>query len=76
MLMLYIAATVLSSPSAQRDAACLCANDSFADVQIVKESFGIFSVQGIAAWTVAGAAAYLYIILPSQKAEKEAMVRR
>jgi hypothetical protein len=43
-------------------------------VQLASVSFGIFSVQGIAAWTVAGAAAYLYIIVPAQKEEKDAMV--
>lgn len=39
-------------------------------------SFGVFSVQGIAAWTVAGVAAYMYIVVPAQKEEKEAMIRR
>lgn len=44
-------------------------------VQLASESFGFFSVRGVAAWTVAGVAAYLYIVLPAQKEEKQAMVR-
>jgi hypothetical protein len=44
------------------------------DVQLASESFGIFSSRGIAAWLVAGAVAYVYVYVPSQRAEREEMV--
>lgn len=44
-------------------------------LQLASESFGFFSLRGVAAWTVAGVAAYLYIVLPAQKEEKQTMVR-
>lgn len=44
-------------------------------VQIAAESFGFLTSRGMAAWAVAGAAAYVYFVVPKQREEREIMVR-
>ena len=44
-------------------------------LQLLNESFGFFSVRGLAAWTFAGVVAYAYIVVPQQQEERKAMVR-
>jgi hypothetical protein len=45
------------------------------DLQLASESFGFLTSRGMAAWAVAGVAAYVYFVVPKQREERDAMVR-
>ena len=44
-------------------------------MQFASESFGFLTSRGLAAWAIAGTAAYVWIVLPQQREERAAMVR-
>jgi hypothetical protein len=44
-------------------------------MQLAQESFGFLTSRGLAAWAVAGMAAYIYFVVPQQREERDAMVR-
>ena len=44
-------------------------------MQWAGESFGFLTSRGMAAWVIAGGAAYVFFVVPKQREEREAMVR-
>ena len=48
--------------------------DADTRMQFATESFGFLTSRGMAAWAVAGAAAYVYFVVPKQREEREVMV--